>query len=172
MGSYEDQTAKARAMGIDFDRQVGGDGTAFYCLCGCGETTKFNKGKGWSSFKPGHDARLVARLLTSARRGQIDINDAIAALDHTAGDKLANKLRRHWLRVSNSRQDLVEAVKRHAASHYNDGGWDVIVECWDDQEIASFLAKHNVRSLRTAIAKFKSLVSVWADRQADAHNNR
>lgn len=98
MRSYDETTALARSLGIDFDRQVGGDGTPFYCLCSCGGTTSFGR-KGWTSFKPGHDTRLVATLLRRARAGEININEAIEALDHAAGEKLANKLRALWLRV-------------------------------------------------------------------------
>lgn len=32
-------------------------------------------------------------------------------------------------------KDLVAAVKAHAAANYNKGGWDIIVECWDDADI-------------------------------------
>ena len=31
---------------------------------------------------------------------------------------------------------FVEAVRRHAEKNYNRDGWDFIVECWSDAEIA------------------------------------
>ena len=34
-----------------------------------------------------------------------------------------------------SMQELVEAVKRHALLHYEEGGWDNVVEAWTDEEI-------------------------------------
>ncbi len=34
-----------------------------------------------------------------------------------------------------SRAQLVQAVKDHAIEHYEDGGWDVIVECYDDATV-------------------------------------
>jgi len=61
---------------------------------------------------------------------------------------------------------LVEQVKAHALEHYNDGGWDVLVECWSDEELAEVVGKK--RTLRSALAEFAPLVSVWAERQADA----
>lgn len=36
---------------------------------------------------------------------------------------------------TSDRQALINAVKTHAREHYRHG-WDVIVECWDDEQIA------------------------------------
>lgn len=32
-----------------------------------------------------------------------------------------------------------EAVRNHAIEHYNDGGWDFIVECYSDEDIQKVL---------------------------------
>lgn len=64
---------------------------------------------------------------------------------------------------------LVEAVKAHAKAHYEDGGWDVIVECWEDADIEKVIA--GARTERGAIRKVAVVVSVYADRQADARNS-
>lgn len=32
--------------------------------------------------------------------------------------------------------NLIEAVKAHALANYEQDGWDFIVECWEDDEIA------------------------------------
>lgn len=69
-----------------------------------------------------------------------------------------------------TKQDLVQAVKDHATEHYNDGGWDVIVECWDDDQIAETIGQ--ARTVKGALAKFAAVVDVWADRQADAAQYR
>ena len=34
---------------------------------------------------------------------------------------------------------LVEAVIQHAVDHYEIGGWDILVECWSDEEIWSWI---------------------------------
>ena len=34
---------------------------------------------------------------------------------------------------------LIEAVKEHAIEHYTQDGWDVIVECYSDSEIADLV---------------------------------
>lgn len=70
---------------------------------------------------------------------------------------------------------MVEAVIEHATAHYEDGGWDVIVECWTPDDIKEVLMNENqltpVRTPAQAIAVFEPLVDIWADRQADARNS-
>jgi hypothetical protein len=68
-----------------------------------------------------------------------------------------------------TKQELVEAVKAHAEAHYEDGGWDVIVECWSDEEIAQQIGR--ARTVKGALAAFRYIVSGWADREADARNS-
>ena len=67
---------------------------------------------------------------------------------------------------------LVKAVKDHATEHYNDGGWDVVVESWDDSEIAEHITEAGAKTSKQAIASFQSFVSVMAERQADAAYHR
>lgn len=64
---------------------------------------------------------------------------------------------------------FIAAVKAHANEHYNDGGWDVIVECWSDGDIAKCI--HGVHTAQAAIAKVKVIAEIYADRQADARNS-
>jgi len=66
--------------------------------------------------------------------------------------------------------DLVAAVKAHALAHYEDGGWDVVVETYDDAEIAKVISK--ARTVRGAIANFADVVDVYAEREADAESYR
>ncbi len=68
-----------------------------------------------------------------------------------------------------TKEQLVKAVKAHAIEHYNDGGWDVVVECWSDAEIAEQIGK--ATTVKGAIKKFGWLVDVWSDKQADAINS-
>lgn len=71
--------------------------------------------------------------------------------------------------AAGNRQELIEQVKAYALEHYEDGGWDVVVECYDDAMIAEVIGK--ARTLKGALAKFKTVVSIYADRQADARNS-
>jgi len=66
-------------------------------------------------------------------------------------------------------QKLIDAVKAHANDNYDKGGWDVIVECWTDGEIADWI--RGAQTEKQAIDSFLPLVSVWADQQADARNS-
>ncbi len=68
--------------------------------------------------------------------------------------------------ITPATQELVNAVKAHAQANYEKGGWDVVVEAWTDAEIAEAIGA--ARTPAGAIAKFAPLVSVWADRQAEA----
>lgn len=68
-----------------------------------------------------------------------------------------------------SMNELIQAVKDHAQAHYNDGGWDVVVECWDDEDIAEVI--QGARTAKGAIRKVAVIVGVYADRQADAINS-
>jgi hypothetical protein len=64
---------------------------------------------------------------------------------------------------------LTEAIKAHAIANYTAGGWDVIVECWDDEQIAKVIGR--TTTFAGAYGKVKSVVSVYADYQADAINS-
>lgn len=66
---------------------------------------------------------------------------------------------------------LAPAIYKYAEDHYNDGGWDVIVECWDLDMIEEYLIKRGSRTFAEAVEAMKDLVDVWADRQADAINS-
>jgi hypothetical protein len=65
---------------------------------------------------------------------------------------------------------FADQVMAHAKAHYTDGGWDVIVECWDNDELNELLADcHGIE--HEAWRVLESLVDVWSDRQADARNS-
>jgi hypothetical protein len=81
------------------------------------------------------------------------------------------------LAFAEAMQPLVDAVKAHATKHYDDGGWDVVIECWEDWELMEFLAspwpeKPEVETPEQAIERMAGLVSVWAEKQADAEYYR
>ena len=65
-------------------------------------------------------------------------------------------------------EKLVAEVKQYALDHYCDGGWDVVVECYTDEEISTILTEDKCQTVEDAIKSFEPLVGVWAERQADA----
>lgn len=67
-------------------------------------------------------------------------------------------------------QEMVQAVKAHAAANYNKGGWDIIVECWEDADIAEKIV--GCRSVGGAIKKIgqyaRAMGGYRAEIQAEA----
>jgi hypothetical protein len=64
---------------------------------------------------------------------------------------------------------LVSFIKAHALTHYEDGGWDVVVECFTDGEIADAIG--DAKTEAQALEAFAFCIDVWSDRQADARNS-
>ncbi len=68
-------------------------------------------------------------------------------------------------------EKLVAYVQQYALDHYEDGGWDIVAECFGADEIAEQLIKHGATDEASALDAFAVMVDVWADRQADARNS-
>lgn len=74
---------------------------------------------------------------------------------------------------------LVNDIRQYALAHYGDGGWDVVVEATDDAELADMLydtpRDRQPITLEQVLAlkdcTLTTVVSIWADRQADAINS-
>ena len=47
--------------------------------------------------------------------------------------------------------DMVEAVKRHADDNYESDGWDYVVECYSDAEIAEVIEHAGAQDCAEAI---------------------
>lgn len=67
--------------------------------------------------------------------------------------------------------DLVKYVFGYAYGHYNDGGWDVIIETTTLDEVKAEIVEAQVTTPIAALMLFDARVDVWADRQADARNS-
>ena len=63
-------------------------------------------------------------------------------------------------------QDLVQAVKDHAVKNYETGGWDYVVECWEDADIANEIAG-SVQTPAGAIMKVGKIVKILNDNRRD-----
>lgn len=74
-----------------------------------------------------------------------------------------------------NREELIARVKAYALAHYNDGGWDVFVECWGDREYNEFIDNALLLKPETTETEmfdsFANIASIWADREADAINS-
>jgi len=62
-------------------------------------------------------------------------------------------------------QQLIQAVKDHALKHYNEGGWDYIVECYSDEDIAREIGK--ARTPKGAIRKVAEWAKLHGDQRAE-----
>ena len=52
-----------------------------------------------------------------------------------------------------TKQELVQGVRAHAIANYNKGGWDFLVECWEDSDIEEQIG--NAKTMRGAIMACK-----------------
>jgi predicted RNase H-like HicB family nuclease len=68
-----------------------------------------------------------------------------------------------------NKEEIAKYIYKYAQDHYNDGGWDVIVECWTINDIKNQI--EDGESKEDALKHFKSVVAVWADQEADAANS-
>lgn len=59
-----------------------------------------------------------------------------------------------------SKSNLVEAVKEFAIRHYSEDGWDIIVECYSDNEIKNIIGK--ARTEQGAIKKVREANSAYS----------
>lgn len=53
--------------------------------------------------------------------------------------------------------ELVAAVRAHARANYNKGGWDEVVEAWDDADIVKEIGA--ARTAKGAIKKVGEMVA-------------
>ena len=64
--------------------------------------------------------------------------------------------------------NLVQAVRDYANANYNKGGWDIIVECWSDEDISGEIG--NVKTVSGAIRKVSKIVQVISDYRSEIQN--
>jgi len=64
----------------------------------------------------------------------------------------------------------VTAIKAHAIAHYEQDGWDYVVECYDDAQIADIIK--TARTEKGAIRMMRAQVKPRADYRADIQGER
>ena len=60
---------------------------------------------------------------------------------------------------------FVEAVRQHAIENYNQGGWDILVECWTNQDIQDRI--EGAATAAEAIKLVGKVIGVLADHRAE-----
>jgi len=63
------------------------------------------------------------------------------------------------------KSELIAAVKAHALAHYEKQGWDIVVECYSDEQIGEIVAK--CRTAKGAISAVLKAVRPSAEYRAD-----
>jgi hypothetical protein len=61
--------------------------------------------------------------------------------------------------------NFVQAIRDHAVANYKKDGWDIVVECWADDEIVE--ATDGAKTLTQAIRKVKALVKPFASYRSE-----
>ena len=55
-----------------------------------------------------------------------------------------------------TQEEMIDAVKTHALNNYEKGGWDIVVECWDSEDILRWI--EGAKTCIGAIRKVSSVV--------------
>lgn len=63
--------------------------------------------------------------------------------------------------------EMVKGVFAHARANYTIDGWDSIVECYSDSELAAEIAQGNCTTVAQAIAYVGKGCKVWNDYRLD-----
>ena len=61
--------------------------------------------------------------------------------------------------------NFVEDVKKYALEHYEENGWDIVVECFSDEEISEIIKK--ARTKKGAIEKMSKSIRPLADHRSE-----
>lgn len=61
--------------------------------------------------------------------------------------------------------DLVAAVRAHALDHYETDGWDFLIECWEDADVAQAIG--SAGTLEEAIEAVRPTLRILDERRAE-----
>ena len=61
--------------------------------------------------------------------------------------------------------NFAKEIKAHALANYNEGGWDIVVECYSDAELVELTA--NCKTAEQAIKKVGKIVGAQDDYRKD-----
>jgi predicted methyltransferase len=62
-------------------------------------------------------------------------------------------------------KDIINAVREYALANYTRSGWDILVECWSDEDIYEIVAKN--KSPVSAIKKVRDHLRPLADYRSE-----
>ena len=64
-----------------------------------------------------------------------------------------------------TKEQMIAAVKAHALANYETGGWDSIVECYDDEDIVRDMG--TASTVEEAIRNVGELAGIWDDHRRE-----
>lgn len=65
-------------------------------------------------------------------------------------------------------QELIKAVRKHAEANYESDGWDFLVECWSDDDIAEQICEGDSEFM--AILRCERVVSMLDEQRRAVQN--
>lgn len=65
-------------------------------------------------------------------------------------------------------QELIEAVRKYAEANYQKDGWDFLVECWEDEDIAEQICEGDTEL--QAIARCRRTVRAMNEQRESVQN--
>lgn len=67
--------------------------------------------------------------------------------------------------MTEEQKKLAAAVRQHALDNYETGGWDFLVECWDDSDI--ILCTGHATTLADAIEQCRQPLALMDERRRE-----
>lgn len=68
-----------------------------------------------------------------------------------------------------SRSNWIERIREHASTHYEEDGWDILVESWTDEDITEVIDE--CVSYEEAIYSLSDILSAIDDYREDIRNS-
>lgn len=65
-------------------------------------------------------------------------------------------------------QELIKAVRKYAEANWGKDGWDFLVECWEDQDIAEQIREGD--TVQQAIARCRRVVRTMNEQRESVQN--
>jgi len=63
--------------------------------------------------------------------------------------------------------EIIQKLKDHALAHYETGGWDFLVETFEDEEIRNELVENGITTFDAAVVHFADYMSLLSSRRRD-----
>ena len=70
--------------------------------------------------------------------------------------------------MTNEEKQLVERLRKHALEHYEENGWDYVVEAFDDADVLE--AIDDARDFDAAVASLGELVGLLDERRKEVQS--